>query len=205
MATARGERRRSALVDAARAILEAEGLAAVTHRAVAARAGLPLAATTYYFASRDELVEEALRRLADDHLARARALVETLPPPPAGPERLAAALVQIVIPLSQAGRAGILTTYERYVQAGREPRLRPLVRAWNAELTDLLRDVLRRHGYSHSEGQPRLVLAAIDGLLIGSLVEGDEQAPATAGAALAHLLASLRRSPSGGPSGSPSG
>ena len=43
--TARGERRRQVLVQAAADLLLDEGLASLSHRAVAARAGLPLAAT----------------------------------------------------------------------------------------------------------------------------------------------------------------
>ena len=37
------------------------GAGAVTHRAVAARAGVPLSTTSYFFSSIDELVTEALR------------------------------------------------------------------------------------------------------------------------------------------------
>ena len=193
MVTARGEQRRAALVEAARAVLEAEGFAAVSHRAVAARAGLPLAATTYYFASRDELVEHALRRVAEAHLAHARARVEALPPGPRDPEQVAATLVAIVTGQDEpADPAGLLTAYERYVEAGRQPRLRPLVRAWNAELIELAGEVLRRRGYPHRGELPRLLVALIDGLLITLLVEGDEHAPAAVRASLARALTDLR-------------
>jgi len=58
--TARGERRRRAILDATLALVGREGTAAVTHRAVAAEAGVPLAATTYYFDSKEELIRDAL-------------------------------------------------------------------------------------------------------------------------------------------------
>src|SRR6266540_3649893 len=137
--TERGERRFEALVDAAAALLEEQGFAAVTHRAVAARAGLPLAATTYYFGSLDELVERALGRLARRHLDRARALASAFPPVTPGaqapPGELAARLIALVTGSEEAAdQAGMLLFYERYVQAGRRPQLRPLVDAWNAEL-----------------------------------------------------------------------
>src|SRR5262245_49236743 len=54
--------RREAILDAALALIAAKGVEAVTHRSVAAEAEVPLGSTTYYFASRDELVREAFRR-----------------------------------------------------------------------------------------------------------------------------------------------
>src|SRR4051795_11269264 len=57
--TTKGERRRQQLVTAAAELLRAGGFDAVRHRAVAERAGLPLASTTYYFASLDDLVTAA--------------------------------------------------------------------------------------------------------------------------------------------------
>ncbi|HET6503407.1 MAG TPA: TetR family transcriptional regulator, partial [Amycolatopsis sp.] len=54
--TPKGERRRTALIEAAYQLLVEGGFEAVRHRAVAERAGLPLASTTYYFDSLDDLI-----------------------------------------------------------------------------------------------------------------------------------------------------
>jgi DNA-binding transcriptional regulator YbjK len=190
--TARGARRRAALLDAAAALLEEEGFAAVHHRAVAARAGLPLAATTYYFASLAELLEEALRRAGEPYLAEARSLVETLPDRPAAPARLAATIVAIVTG-GQRGRdpARLLTFYERYLQAGRQPRLRPIVAGWTAELVELVGEALRRGGRRHDPPLARQLVATVDGLLLSALVEGDPDPQAAATAGLTGLLAAL--------------
>ncbi len=60
--------RRTALLDATLALIAEGGLAAVTHRAVEARAGLPHGSTTYYFRSRQKLIDAAVSRLAEiDH------------------------------------------------------------------------------------------------------------------------------------------
>jgi TetR/AcrR family transcriptional regulator, regulator of biofilm formation and stress response len=56
----RSRARREALLAAAIELFAEGGARSVTHRAVAARAGLPPATTTYYFASIEELVREAL-------------------------------------------------------------------------------------------------------------------------------------------------
>lgn len=177
--TPRGERRRAALLDAAAALLETDGFGAVSHRAVAQRAGLPLAATTYYFASRDELVEHALKRIADAQIRRARAVVDALgspPATPAAPERVAEVLAAVVTPGGDLGHVRLLCFYERFIQAGRHPHLRPLVRGWNAEVAALVGEALRRLGHPHDPERSRQLLSVLDGLLINRLVEGDEGA-----------------------------
>ena len=56
----RSRLRRDELLAAAIELFAEGGSRAITHRAVAARAGLPAATTTYYFESIDELIREAL-------------------------------------------------------------------------------------------------------------------------------------------------
>lgn len=56
----RSRQRRDELLAAAIELFAEGGSRSITHRAVAARAGLPPATTTYYFESIDELISEAL-------------------------------------------------------------------------------------------------------------------------------------------------
>lgn len=58
--------RRRAILTAATEIVVEQGPAALTHRAIATRAGVSLGSTTQYFASIDELRETALQQLADE-------------------------------------------------------------------------------------------------------------------------------------------
>lgn len=58
----RSRQRREQLLAAAVELFVEGGTRAVTHRAVASAAGLPAATTTYYFASIDDLLREALHR-----------------------------------------------------------------------------------------------------------------------------------------------
>jgi AcrR family transcriptional regulator len=57
--------RKTQIADAAIRLLAAGGLRAVTHRDVARSAEVSLAATTYYYRSKDEIVQLASRRLLD--------------------------------------------------------------------------------------------------------------------------------------------
>ena len=160
-------------------------MSAVTHRAVAGRAALPLAATTYYFASLQDLRDEALRHLADRWIERSRAVVRDLPPRLDDAEEVAGAVVGVVTGAAPPGATPpehLLVMYERYLDAGRHPRLRPLVVAHNDQLADLVGEVLRRGDLPRSAQDVRLALAVVDGALVTALAEGTppEQTAATA-------------------------
>lgn len=65
----RSQRRRDALLHAAVELIGEGGMDAISHRAVAARAGLPSSTTGYFFASIDDLAAEALRVYAERAVA----------------------------------------------------------------------------------------------------------------------------------------
>src|SRR3712207_6652972 len=70
--------RREAIVEGTLALLRAGGPREVTHRRVAEAAGVPLAATTYYFQSKAQLLEEALDRAAAHEVEQLTALADHL-------------------------------------------------------------------------------------------------------------------------------
>lgn len=154
---------------------------------MAARAGVPLAATTYYFTCLDDLVSAALTSLAERWLTAAREVVERLP------DRLpdAPALAQAVVDVVLGGRddSAVLTTYERFLQAGRSPHLRSAVTAYGARLDALLLDVLRRASVDVDEADVRTVLAVLDGTVLRALAEGRPVVPAATAAVLPLLPA----------------
>ena len=197
--TPRGAKRRQQLVDAATAILEASGFEAISHRAVASRAGLPLAATTYYFATLDDLRSAALSQLGQAYVTYARELASNLPVVSRTPDEVSASLVALVAGDGvETDPAGLLTFYERYVQAGRHPALRQMVRGWTAELATLASTVLERSGYPADRELSRLLIAAIDGLLLDALIDGDRAAPSVAATGVAELLQRLHPAPPAG-------
>ncbi len=195
--TARGQARRGALVAAAAHVLRDDGFAALTHRAVATRAGLPLAATTYYFGSRDELVAEAVQALCQQQLAASHARLAELSTGRYSRAEAARAVLRVVtgVPARRDSSAELLTTYERYVQAGRDPALRPIVVQWNAQLADFVLQAVRRTHPAGATDPPlaRLVLAVADGLLLTALVEGAEDPVEAVAEPLARLFGTLIR------------
>lgn len=69
---------RTALLDAAQALMLEEGYAAVTSRRVAAKAGLKPQLVHYYFRTMDDLYLEVFRRRAEENLERfERAMAES--------------------------------------------------------------------------------------------------------------------------------
>ncbi|CAL9442201.1 hypothetical protein SUDANB121_02285 [Nocardiopsis dassonvillei] len=73
--------RRRALADAAIALLAAEGVHGLTHRAVEARAGVPAGTATNYFRSREALLVAAAERVLELHLADMAAATEGMAGP----------------------------------------------------------------------------------------------------------------------------
>lgn len=175
----RARAKREHLVGAAADLLQDEGWSALTHRGLSARSGVPLASLTYYFDGVDDMVAQAASELARRHLATARATVTALPRRRASAARTAALVVEVLVgpdPTSQ----GLRSLYERYLQAGRTPTLAAVVRAWNAELHSLVAELLERTGRPADAARVALLVAALDGLLVTALAEGDDAPVAVA-------------------------
>src|SRR5436305_14948559 len=63
-----GRKTRAAIVAAALRVLRDQGIGSLTHRAVAREAGVSLALTTYHFATKENLIAEALNVAAAETL-----------------------------------------------------------------------------------------------------------------------------------------
>ncbi|MEU4311882.1 TetR family transcriptional regulator [Nocardia sp. NPDC024068] len=155
--TPRDPHRRQRILDAARDLIPRQGLAGLTHRSVAAAAGVPVGSTTYYFADLTELVEAAL---ADTAAATRAALTEWAAELERGddlPATLAALTAGCFAEPEQT-----LTVNELYLAATRHPELRPLARVW----FDGLVAVLTPH---IGPGAARAVAIFLDGALLHAL------------------------------------
>lgn len=123
---ARGEARRRQLIDATLEVIARDGLAGLTHRAVAQQAGVPLASASYHFAGIDELAATALDQVTEEMAAALRTEDEP------SLARLAQVLADEV-----EHRAGLWTAgYELYLLAIRRPHLRERAVAWLDVIAD---------------------------------------------------------------------
>ncbi|MEV0392328.1 TetR/AcrR family transcriptional regulator [Polymorphospora rubra] len=127
------EGRRRAIVAAAAELIVQDGLTDLTHRRVAARAGVSLSATTYYFSSLEELSEEALRLLADQIDAELATVADTLAAHGGDPTVLAEIMHAYLMEPTRVQADTAL-----YLAATQRPALRPLALRWFDGLVEVL-------------------------------------------------------------------
>lgn len=120
--------RRQAILDGTLRVIADGGVHAVTHRAVAAAAGVPLASTTYHFASKEELVAQTL----DLVVARSVELAEQFSAdPPGDVDGLVRRLTALSVAQLADQQAPLAAQFELMLEAGRRPDLRPLAERWD--------------------------------------------------------------------------
>jgi TetR/AcrR family transcriptional regulator, regulator of biofilm formation and stress response len=160
--------RRGAIIEAALRIIGSRGLPAVTHRNVAREAGVPLAATTYYFASKDEILTEALESLSAAEVERISGLAAEIGTG-RSQEDVAAALGKALLPDPDDAERTWLAQFEIYVEAARNPALRPAVQRWRTAFVELAESSLRAVGAPNPERRAPIAVAAINGILLDRL------------------------------------
>ncbi|HEY6279296.1 MAG TPA: TetR family transcriptional regulator [Streptosporangiaceae bacterium] len=169
MAKVRNEQRRRRILEATVRIVGREGPGAVTHRAIAAEAGVPLAATTYYFASKEALFNEALILSVQSDLAELEVLARSMAQSPASVEAFARSIATFLIAQLRRRRAIVVAQYELALEAARRSSLRSTARASTEAYVRLCEMMLARVGSPDPGGDARLLVAVMDGLLLDQL------------------------------------
>ncbi|MBZ2407379.1 TetR family transcriptional regulator [Streptomyces sp. L06] len=129
--------RRERILAAVLDLIAEDGVAGVSHRKAAARAGVPLGSMTYHFASMDELLREAFTRFSSTIVA----VFEERLGAATTADEARAAVVGLVHHLSSGNQRDLILTQELYTLAARRPAYRELTRAWMARS----RTILERH------------------------------------------------------------
>jgi DNA-binding transcriptional regulator YbjK len=159
----RSKARREALLRAAIELLAEGGARALTHRAVAARAGLPVASTTYYFESIQQLTDEALSLHVAERVAELDAIVAAAVEGGRSPEEVGARVAE-----SLADRAAdvIVAQFELYLEAARNPALRPTVAEALAAFEAYTVGALKTLGAHDPEAWAPTFVALFDGFAL---------------------------------------
>ncbi|GAA0948774.1 TetR/AcrR family transcriptional regulator [Nonomuraea longicatena] len=170
----KGERSKQELIEATVRIVARDGVAGVSHRAVAREAGQPPTAAAYHFSSIDDLLTAALTRCMQEDAARMRAL--------AASEHVSLRELAELMCRLRTRPDQLLAAYELYLLAVRRPELRAATQDWLDAVTEF--------GARHTTDPVRLRLlaAAMDGLLMQALLTDD---PPTADDYEAALRAAL--------------
>jgi DNA-binding transcriptional regulator YbjK len=159
--TCRVTDRRAELTDAAIVTLAREGMRGLTHRAVDRAAGLAEGSTSYYFRSREALLEGTLDRLA----ALSRAEIAKVSPHDLN------AVADLLEHWLTAGRDRMLARFELTLEATRRPALRAILEKLGNEFRGRAEYMLATAGVKHAESRAANLVAHIDGLLFDQLAK----------------------------------
>jgi DNA-binding transcriptional regulator YbjK len=158
------QRRREALLRAAVEIVAESGTGAATHRAIAARAGLPPATTSYFFESIDALLVEATRHFtAEQAIAYENLAVELVD---ARPSEFAA---RFAAALMASDRTVELAQVEAYLHAARDPAVRPGAAEVMAAFERAAIVALTALGVADPPRYSRTFMAFVDGFILQHL------------------------------------
>jgi AcrR family transcriptional regulator len=169
---------RQALIDAAIALVGERGLRGLTYRAVAKAAGVTHALVTHHFGSREALLSEALASsvASVEHGAfRGEEL-----------DDFAATLADFI-----AHSEDLLAfQYELTMEARRQPQFADDIKKMYTDVLATIEERLAAFGCEDEDGSlGRLVLAAIDGLILQQLVFGREDQTEASVRVLRELIA----------------
>lgn len=154
----KGQRRRQLLLDAVMRLVERGGTAAVTQRRVAAEAGVPPSAVTYYYATVQDMLVDALVRVNDDYVEAVR----SLPGDPAAALRDFSALLTASSP---GDRIRLTAEWELFLMAARHPELRAEADRWSRAVDAFL------SRYLPDPVDRAAAAAAVDGLFLRACTE----------------------------------
>jgi TetR/AcrR family transcriptional regulator, regulator of biofilm formation and stress response len=178
VATQVAQGRREQILEATLRVIGRSGREAVTHRAVAEEAGVPLGSTTYYFDSRDDLLGQALEHVARKETDRHTQLGHELRKARSSRQLADMLLDQLVFEIDD--RDAYVAEYELWLEASRRPDLREAATAWCDAVQLAVAGAMEKLGSTDPAADASLVVAAIDGL--GERVLAREDDPAEAAA-----------------------
>lgn len=189
--------RRAVLADAAIDVVAEDGMRALTHRAVDARAGLPTGTTSAYFRTRQALLTALVRRLAELDRVELEALGMTPEQAAAGPsgppsgaelDAIAEGTALFVQHWLTAGRNRALARYRCLLETTAYPELREILAPHESMARLQARRLFERAGVDDPADRARSYVAAIDGMILDLLL-GEPAAPGHLAPAVRRLLA----------------
>ncbi|MBO9533473.1 MAG: TetR family transcriptional regulator [Solirubrobacteraceae bacterium] len=192
---ARGLARREALLRAAVEIVAERGVGGATHRAIAERAEVPPSTTTYFFASIDELILEALRHFTTLRVQQLQELGGVLKEQGSEPAQIARTFAEI---LCAAPLQHEVAQFEAYLDASRrEPDEQGVVAGVLEAFEGVAIKALEAVGTPNPQQVAPLFVALADGYGLRRIALGHSLDPAPLADAFHRLFLSYRDAPPG--------
>ena len=167
-------RTREAIVAATVRIVAREGVAAVTHRGVAAEADVALSSTTWHFATKADILEAALHWTARHEVERIGAIADRLDDQEFDPAVWAEELGDWLVEQLTDQREVAVALYRLQVELLGSPGAIAVHREWGEGLLAIGARALERTGTPDGDVDVRLIVAVLDGLRMGVLNSGEQ-------------------------------
>jgi TetR/AcrR family transcriptional regulator, regulator of biofilm formation and stress response len=179
------------LMEATLRIIGRKGLDGVTHRAVATEAGLSLGAVTHHFATRDGLVDAALRFALTREVGRLRALALSLQAKAFDAEAWIDSLVGWYTQELRTQPEIHIACYEAFLAAARDDRHRAIVAEWFETWRQSAELALRAAGSQDPRRHAEMFVSALIGILLQQLATPRRGFRTESEAALLGLVSNL--------------
>jgi DNA-binding transcriptional regulator YbjK len=185
--------RRADIADAAIRTLARDGMRGLTHRAVDREAGLAEGSASYYYRTRQALLQATVERLAELDGADIRESAQRANSLGGTPEALADAVAALVVHLLTSGRERQLARYELALEATRRPELRRVLVGSGALIRAMVAGPLAAVGVPEPGQQAADFTAFLDGLLFDQIAGAGarERTPAEWRATIGALLRAI--------------
>jgi DNA-binding transcriptional regulator YbjK len=187
------ERRRQ-LIAATVEVMTERGIEGVTHRSVAARAGMPLSNTSYFFESIDALIGAAVTDIADRIVARLDELAATFADSDMTVDDYAETLIALA---ASVERQQVIVQFEAYLAVDRRPELQEPVHRIMLAFEKAIADACAAGGIADPVGVARQLSAVVDGFALHKAAwprdDTDEVMTAVLRQMVTHHLAEARR------------
>ncbi len=170
--------RRDRIIDACLEVIAESGVAGTSHRKVAARAGVPLGAMTYYFEGMEELLREAFARFSTSVSDRFEHRMAAAADIHSAREAVASIILEDVF----GDDRELVLSHELYTLAARDRFYRSITTDWMARS----RAALERH---FDPETARLLDALIEGLSIHRALDSRTRDPSEVQTAIARITA----------------
>jgi AcrR family transcriptional regulator len=171
------EHRRKEIVEAACGAIAERGFAAVRISDIAARAGTSTGTVHYYFATKEDVLHEALRYAFEQSLGRQMAELEKL----RSPRRRLIRLIELNLPEDPAVIQEWIVWMEFWIEALHQPALRPVNEELYGHWRRLVAGIIEQ-GQQEGSFDPTIdaddlanrLIALIDGLAIQVLLHSQQ-------------------------------
>jgi DNA-binding transcriptional regulator YbjK len=170
----RGNDRRLLLLQATLRLIATDGIDAVSHRSVAELADVPLGSTTYWFASRQDMLREALEYFVRTEIETVRERLGGVLGRRLSRRRLVDEFTAHLLAQLGEDRWRAVAQYALVQEAARRPELERVCREWTEAWEEALSEMFESLGARSPELEARIFLVMLDGLLVGQLAAPSE-------------------------------